>query len=54
MKFSIIVGDVYVNEAIKLGFKNNIIPVRNEKKINNKNINIIGPDSLKDIISKIF
>jgi len=43
-----------VNEASKLGFKNIIIPQRNEKKINNKNINIIGTDSLKDIISKIF
>jgi len=43
-----------VNEASKLGFKNIIIPERNEKKINNKNINIIGTSSLKDIISRIF
>ncbi len=43
-----------VNEASKLGFKNIIIPERNEKKINNKDINIIGTASLKDIISKVF
>jgi DNA repair protein RadA/Sms len=43
-----------VNEASKLGFKNIIIPERNEKKINNKDINIIGTASLKDVVSKIF
>jgi len=43
-----------VNEASKLGFKNIIIPERNQKKINNKDINIIGTDSLKDVLSKIF
>lgn len=43
-----------VNEASKLGFKNIIIPERNGKKIINKNINIIGTDSLKDVLSKIF
>jgi DNA repair protein RadA/Sms len=43
-----------VNEASKLGFKNIIIPDRNGKKIVNKNINIIGTDSLKDVLSKIF
>ena len=43
-----------VNEASKLGFKNIIVPQRNEKKIKNKDINIIGTDSLKDVVSKIF
>ena len=43
-----------VNEASKLGFKNIIIPERNQKKINNKDINIIGTASLKDVLSKIF
>jgi len=43
-----------VNEASKLGFKNIIIPERNAKKIINKNINIIGTDSLRDVLSKIF
>lgn len=43
-----------VNEASKLGFNNIIIPERNQKKINNKDINIIGTDSLKDVLSKIF
>lgn len=43
-----------VNEASKLGFKNIIIPERNQKKINNKDINIIGTASLKDVVSKIF
>jgi DNA repair protein RadA/Sms len=43
-----------VNEASKLGFKNIIIPERNKKKIINKNINIIGAESLKDVLSKIF
>ncbi|MBZ9689503.1 DNA repair protein RadA [Clostridium estertheticum] len=43
-----------VNEASKLGFKNIIIPERNKKKIINKNINIIGAESLKDVLSKSF
>ena len=43
-----------VKEASKLGFKNIIIPKRNEKKIINKNINIIGIESLRDVLSKIF
>ena len=32
----------------------NTLPERNQKKINNKDINIIGTDSLKDVLSKIF
>ena len=43
-----------VNEASKLGFKNIIIPERNEKKINNKDINILGVASLKDVVGKIL
>ena len=43
-----------VNEASKLGFKNIIIPQRNANKIINKNINIIGIASLKDVLSVIF
>lgn len=47
--------DRIVNEGIKMGFTNIIIPDRNKDKISVKNnINLIGISSLKEGISKVF
>lgn len=48
--------DRIVNEGIKMGFKNIIIPARNKEKISikNNNVNIIGVNSLKETINKVF
>jgi DNA repair protein RadA/Sms len=43
-----------VNEGIKMGFKNFIIPKRNSEKIRNTTVNIIGVSSLKEAVIKIF
>ncbi|MDF2882437.1 MAG: repair protein RadA [Clostridiaceae bacterium] len=43
-----------VNEGIKLGFKNFIIPKRNSEKIRSMDVNIIGVSSLKEAAIKIF
>ncbi|MGG7163094.1 DNA repair protein RadA [Clostridium ihumii] len=44
------------NEAIKMGFKNIILPHRNKEKLNIKNsdVNIIGISTLKDVVQKVF
>ncbi|MDS1003799.1 DNA repair protein RadA [Clostridium sporogenes] len=47
--------DRIVNEGIKMGFTNIIIPDRNKDKISVKdNVNLIGISSLKEGISKVF
>lgn len=46
--------DRLVNEGIKMGFENIVIPTRNKDKITTKNKNIIGVSSLKEAISKVF
>ncbi len=46
--------DRIVNEAKKLGFKNIVIPYRNLDKITIEGINIIGVNTLKEAINKIF
>lgn len=43
-----------VNEGIKMGFKNFIIPKRNSEKIRNNTVNIIGVSSLKEAVIKVF
>lgn len=46
--------DRIVNEGIKMGFKNFIIPYRNSEKVKNRGVNIIGVSSLKEAAIKIF
>lgn len=46
--------DRIVNEAKKLGFKNIVIPYRNLDKITIEGINVIGVNTLKEAINKIF
>ncbi|MCY6483526.1 DNA repair protein RadA [Clostridium aestuarii] len=46
--------DRLVNEAIKMGFENIVIPMRNREKINNKQQSIIGVSSLKEAVKKVF
>ncbi len=46
--------DRIVNEAKKLGFKNIVIPYRNLDKITIEGINIIGVNTLKEAINKVF
>ncbi len=43
-----------INEAVKMGFNNVILPNKNKAKINNKGINLIGVDTVKEAVSKIF
>ncbi|MBY7043959.1 DNA repair protein RadA, partial [Clostridium botulinum] len=47
--------DRIVNEGIKMGFTNIIIPDRNKDKISVKNnVNLIGISSLREGINKVF
>ncbi|WP_426348266.1 DNA repair protein RadA [Alloiococcus sp. CFN-8] len=46
--------DRIVNEAKKLGFKNIVIPYRNLDKITIEGINVIGVNTLKEAINKVF
>lgn len=46
--------DRLVNEGIKMGFKNVVIPSRNKDKVPNKGTNIILVSSLREAISKVF
>ncbi|QXE19139.1 DNA repair protein RadA [Clostridium sp. 001] len=46
--------DRIVNEAKKMGFRNIIIPDRNNGKVNCKDINVIGVSSLKEALNKVF
>lgn len=46
--------DRLVNEGVKMGFKNVIIPFRNKDKVQSKGSNIILVSSLKEAISKVF
>ncbi len=46
--------DRIVNEAKKLGFKNIVIPYRNMDKISSKDINVIGVNTLKEAINRVF
>lgn len=46
--------DRLVNEGIKMGFKNIIIPSRNKSNITSVDTNVIGISSLKEIINKVF
>lgn len=46
--------DRIVNEGIKMGFNNILIPNRNKNRIEGKNANIIGAESLREIVKKVF
>ncbi|HCQ91536.1 MAG TPA: DNA repair protein RadA, partial [Clostridium sp.] len=46
--------DKLVNEGIKMGFKNIIMPLRNKEKIENKKINTIGISNVREVINKVF
>lgn len=46
--------DRLVNEGIKMGFENIVIPSRNKDKLEVKDKNIIGVASLKEAVSKAF
>ncbi|KGN01692.1 DNA repair protein RadA [Clostridium botulinum] len=46
--------DRLVNEGIKMGFENIVIPTRNKEKIVTKNKNIIGVSSLREAVNKVF
>ncbi|WP_032123641.1 DNA repair protein RadA [Clostridium amazonitimonense] len=43
-----------INEAYKMGFKNVVAPSRNTENLKNKDVNIIGVNSLKEVIGKVF
>lgn len=43
-----------VNEAVKMGFTNIILPAKNKSKIVNKNANLIGVTTVKEAVAKIF
>jgi len=43
-----------VNEGIKMGFENIVIPARNKDKIQVKGQNIIGVSSLREAVNKVF
>lgn len=43
-----------VNEGIKMGFKNIVIPYRNREKVQIKDANIVLISSLKEAIKKVF
>lgn len=47
-------SDRLVNEGLKMGFKNMIIPYRNKDKVSVKGANVILVSSLKEAISKVF
>jgi DNA repair protein RadA/Sms len=47
-------SDRLVNEGLKMGFKNMIIPYRNKDKVSAKGANVILVSSLKEAISKVF
>lgn len=46
--------DRLVNEGIKMGFRNIVIPTRNKEKVSLKDGNIIFTSSLREAISKVF
>jgi DNA repair protein RadA/Sms len=46
--------DRLVNEGVKMGFKNVVIPYRNKDKISNKGTNVILVSSLREAIGKVF
>jgi DNA repair protein RadA/Sms len=46
--------DRLVNEGIKMGFKNVVMPFRNKDKVLVKGANVILVSSLKEAISKVF
>lgn len=43
-----------INEAIKMGFTNIILPEKNKSKITNKAAKLIGVTTVKEAVSKIF
>lgn len=43
-----------VNEGLKMGFENIVIPLRNKEKLQIKNKNIIGVASLKEALNKVL
>ncbi|MEG0133615.1 MAG: DNA repair protein RadA [Clostridium sp.] len=43
-----------INEAIKMGFTNIILPNKNKVKITNKSVNLIGVTTVKEAVMKIF
>lgn len=48
-------ADVRINEAIRCGFKNIILPKRNARDINTqKDVNIIGVETLSEAMSAVF
>lgn len=46
--------DRLVNEGLKMGFKNVVIPYRNREKVSAKDAKVILVSSLKEAISKVF
>lgn len=48
--------DKIVNEGMKMGFDNFVIPLRNKNKLDNNkdNLNVLGISSLKEIVNKVF
>lgn len=43
-----------VNEGIKMGFKNIVVPLKNKDKLQSKDANIISVASIKETINKVF
>lgn len=43
-----------INEAVKMGFTNIILPEKNKAKITNKAVNLIGVTTVKEAVSRIF
>ncbi|KOA19927.1 hypothetical protein CLHOM_20170 [Clostridium homopropionicum DSM 5847] len=50
----IVLCERLVNEGIKMGFENIVIPARNKDKIQVKGENIIGVSSLREAVNKVF
>lgn len=46
--------DRLVNEGVKMGFKNIVIPYRNREKVSIKDANVILVSSLKEALNKVF
>ena len=43
-----------INEAVKMGFTNIVLPEKNKLKITNKGVNLIGVTTVKEAVAKIF
>lgn len=48
-------ADKIINEAVKMGFTNVVVPEKNRDKIKNvKGVNIIGVSTVKEAVTKVF